>query len=188
MDNINTTNIIGQRFGSVVAIKRTGIMNFKSGQRHSLWEFKCDCGETFISRLNNIKRKKYKDCGKCTNPDPHTKLMYGESSLKALYDSYIRRAKYADLNFNLNIEEFKKITSMNCHYCGIEPSQKKFANKLSYGHYLYNGVDRLDSTKGYLTSNVVPCCKTCNFAKRDLSYGDFINWLKRAYEYLNSTT
>lgn len=188
MGNINSTNIIGQKFGNLTVIKRTGVMNFKSGQRHSVWLFRCDCGKLLESRLNSVKRRVHKCCGKCSKKFTKTVLSYGESSLKALYDSYIRRAKYANLEFSIDISHFKEITSMNCHYCGIEPLQKKFANKSSYGHYLYNGLDRVNSDIGYTLDNIVPCCKQCNFSKRTHTYEEFYSWVKRVYDHLNTTT
>lgn len=29
----------------------------------------------------------------------------------------------------------------------------------------YNGVDRKDNAKGYVTGNCLPCCWPCNYAK-----------------------
>lgn len=46
---------------------------------------------------------------------------------------------------------------------------------------LVNGIDRADSNRGYIKENCLPCCETCNKAKRDLAIDDFYNWLKRAY-------
>lgn len=40
--------------------------------------------------------------------------------------------------------------------------------------YWYNGVDRVDNTKGYTLENCVTCCAEANYAKRALSYADFI--------------
>ena len=50
-----------------------------------------------------------------------------------------------------------------------------------YGEFYYNGIDRKDNFLGYTLSNVVTCCKKCNFLKRDMSYIDFINYIKQIY-------
>lgn len=52
--------------------------------------------------------------------------------------------------------------------------------------YLYNGLDRVDSNKGYLKENVVPCCEICNKAKRDLSLCQFKKWINRLIKYNNN--
>lgn len=54
-----------------------------------------------------------------------------------------------------------------CHYCG----QVNLDEKLT-------GIDRIDNSKGYITSNVVPCCKICNMMKKDLDQQTFINICK----------
>jgi hypothetical protein len=59
---------------------------------------------------------------------------------------------------------FKKISSKDCHYCGVAGP---------------NGTDRLNCAKGYEKSNCVPCCKHCNYVKGNLSLTDFIEWTTR---------
>lgn len=39
-------------------------------------------------------------------------------------------------------------------------------------------IYRIDSTKGYVLSNVRPCCKVCNRAKGTLSLKEFLNWIQ----------
>jgi hypothetical protein len=45
----------------------------------------------------------------------------------------------------------------------------------------YNGIDRVDSTKGYFNENVVSCCKVCNRAKSNLSLDEFKEWISKVY-------
>ncbi len=54
-----------------------------------------------------------------------------------------------------------------CHYCGDVMIDQKLT-----------GIDRIDNSKGYITSNVVPCCKICNMMKRHLNQKTFINICK----------
>jgi hypothetical protein len=46
----------------------------------------------------------------------------------------------------------------------------------------------MDNTCGYTSDNVVPCCKTCNMAKRDMTVQEFTSWLKRACAYSTKTS
>lgn len=85
------------------------------------------------------------------------------------YKEYAIRAKTKGLPFEITIEEFYKMTSGNCVYCG---------------HAGGNGIDRLDSKKGYVKANIVPCCWPCNRMKYTASEADFLNHVKRIYEFM----
>lgn len=66
--------------------------------------------------------------------------------------------------FTLTRKQFEIVRKSTCYYCGLSES---------------NGVDRLYPTLGYTTSNSVPCCKTCNYAKNDLHPDIYIGHLLR---------
>lgn len=66
----------------------------------------------------------------------------------------------------------------------MPPSQSCLSkNPQCNGDYVYNGIDRVDNTKGYTIDNVVPCCGICNMAKGKLNQQEFQNWIKRVYKY-----
>lgn len=62
---------------------------------------------------------------------------------------------------------FMDLTTDNCYYCGAAPAP-------------YNGVDRVEPTRGYEIDNCVTACADCNYAKRDLTKDEFEAWLRRA--------
>jgi hypothetical protein len=66
--------------------------------------------------------------------------------------------------------------STNCHYCEAPPV-------LDNRKLVRNGIDRVDSSKGYVTDNVVPCCRDCNVAKSDLSKAEFLNLVEKIYNH-----
>ena len=43
----------------------------------------------------------------------------------------------------------------------------------------YNGVDRINSSDGYIADNCVPCCETCNRMKMDHDLHDFLEHVKK---------
>ena len=43
----------------------------------------------------------------------------------------------------------------------------------------FNGVDRTDSTKGYVPDNVLPCCQMCNFMKGSVPPNTFIHHVEQ---------
>lgn len=83
--------------------------------------------------------------------------------------------------YTLTLEDCARLYTGNCHYCGARPNQTITA----YAHtkFRVNGIDRVDSTKGYVAENCVSCCATCNFAKRSMSITEFLAWIKRAYDH-----
>lgn len=102
----------------------------------------------------------------------------GESSFARLIRQYKANAARRNLDFLLNDSDVRSLTSSNCEYCGAKPDQR-MQSKDANGAYLYNGIDRLDSTKGYSMDNCVPSCKICNKAKSAMTYQAWREWLNR---------
>ena len=50
--------------------------------------------------------------------------------------------------------------------------------------WAHNGIDRVDSSKGYTIDNVVPCCSACNYAKHEMSVSEFKEYITRVYNHL----
>ena len=110
-----------------------------------------------------------------TNVDPNL------APLKSLYGNYKRRAEKKGKGFNLTLDEFSILIKDSCHYCGIEPNQIHSGAASHRGSIIYNGIDRIDSKEGYVKDNVVTCCKRCNAAKNDMTYTEFVEWIKRVH-------
>jgi hypothetical protein len=90
------------------------------------------------------------------------------SSFKRLYRDYKRRAAKHGWQFSLTPSDFYLLTSQPCYFCAAPPS-KKVAGKYN-NPYIFNGVDRKDSAKGYSLGNCVGCCWTHNDFKGTLSF------------------
>lgn len=93
---------------------------------------------------------------------------------------YKRNAKQKNLEYNLTEEQFVELSQKDCYYCGSKPNNIA-KGKTNYGEYIYNGIDRIENTKGYTIDNVVPCCRICNIAKQQLTLQEFKDWIKRIY-------
>jgi hypothetical protein len=95
-----------------------------------------------------------------------------------LYRHYKQKAQERGLPFDLSEVEFITITSQKCYYCGVKSSMtvKNHATCTTSGFYICNGIDRVDSTKGYAQGNVVPCCSSCNVGKLKRTVDAFITW------------
>ena len=144
-------------------------LNQKDSDNRFLGLFKCDCGNQKVISIRNVISGKTKSCG-CINKAAV------ESTIKYLYNRYKFKAEQKSLIFNLSLEQFKIITSQDCHYCKVKPSQKAKNNNIIY---IYNGIDRKDNNIGYELNNSLPCCKVCNRAKNSMTYIEFIEYLDR---------
>jgi hypothetical protein len=88
------------------------------------------------------------------------------------YSTYKKNAKTKDLEFAITKEQFKEITDQKCRYCNEYSEGKNFV-----------GVDRIDSEVGYVVENCVPCCKDCNYSKRQKTPEAFLDKVKKIYEH-----
>ena len=91
-----------------------------------------------------------------------------------IFKRYQRQAKTRGLTFRISLEEFERLISQPCSYCGI------------YGQDGFVGLDRVDNRIGYFLNpvpNVVPACPECNFAKRVMVKDRFIAMCVRVAEH-----
>jgi hypothetical protein len=66
-------------------------------------------------------------------------------------------------------------------------SPRQFSrNVYNTGNYVYNGIDRIDSSIGYVIENCISCCGRCNVAKMSESQQDFLSWIDRVYSHIHS--
>lgn len=111
---------------------------------------------------------------------------------------------------DISFEDFLRLSQDNCHYCGSGPTGYAHPGKTQDGTvklksrnttnpdkykvpvsahnlgeeaaFIYNGLDRIDSSGIHEKSNTVVCCKTCNYMKRHMPVDDFLTHIKRIYE------
>ena len=165
----------GQRYGRLVVVEEVSRNRF--GRRQ--FRFKCDCGSETVTSW-----RRWKSCG-CLQRDTAAvtnrlkkSLVSGESAFNSLYCRTRISARVRNLDFDLSKTDFRRLIKEPCHYCGQTPSQI-FGVRSRNGSFVYNGLDRFDNFIGYTLGNVVPCCKTCNYAKRNMSVDEFLAWVKQ---------
>lgn len=91
-----------------------------------------------------------------------------EISNNKKFNSYKMSSDTRHISFQICIDKFNEIIKLPCHYC------KLFDDGC-------NGIDRLNSNGPYNNENIVPCCKTCNSMKNDLSIESFKSKIKNVY-------
>lgn len=100
------------------------------------------------------------------------------SGSEKLYGRYQAGAKVRGLQFEISLHYFYLMVIEDCFYCGSPPSQ-------TTSDFLHNGLDRVDSSLGYIEGNCVPACKTCNFAKNNMTLEAFVAWAARVENHLS---
>lgn len=159
-----------------------------------LW--RCDCGKEI--EVESYKIHWRKSCG-CLVQKQNLKRAYKSRSYDTVtisqeYTNHRGNAKVAGRGY-MKKQDWLKIVKQPCFYCGEidirnraamdsykklrgvtlkEEDIEKYAVEL-------NGVDRLDSNKGYEMDNVVPCCGMCNRMKNKFTYKEFIDKIKLIY-------
>ena len=188
-------DLTNKRINRLVVLRFEEYRPDSKGRRKSYYRCKCDCGNEAVISRNELKNGRI-SCG-CAleyfrknilpkNAREMFSLPDGEASFNALYASYQDRCKRKQMEFEFTKKEFRKITSENCFFCGTKPLQS--GRKRNNGSYLHNGIDRIDSSKGYVNGNVLPCCEICNKAKRDLSLDEFLKWINRLIKFRYDNT
>lgn len=106
-------------------------------------------------------------------------LPYGEAAMNGFYATYKRNAKKRNLYFDLTKEQFRTLTAQACTYCGEVPNRERLYSRYFYGGFVGNGIDRVDSLKGYTIENCVSCCFTCNRMKGKLPKQVFLTQVRK---------
>jgi hypothetical protein len=172
MNPRNFNNLLNKTFTRLLVVGRAP--NDKNGDTY--WFCQCSCGSP-VRRVKGyfLRSKKSRSCG-CYQKEHASKFhsgAVGQAASTQCFNNYKHLARAREIVFDLSKEEFLKLTKGNCFYCGCEPYQI-IEVPSGNGTYIYNGIDRLDSSKGYATDNCVPCCGTHNLMKLDTSKEDFI--------------
>ena len=176
---LRTKDEIGGVYDRLTVIKRAGTT--KGGQ--ATWLCKCDCEDEVVVEGAKLRDGHTKSCG-CLKHENKGRQShpFSAAAFNSLFRSMESGAKRRDLEWSLNEEQVMDLTKQNCYYCGIGPQQEHQRIGCN-GSYIYNGLDRIDNAKGYITDNIVSCCKYCNFAKHDRSLEDFMIWISRIYKH-----
>lgn len=152
--------------------------------KHAKFFVQCKkCNKIYSRRASVIRQMlKSHQCNNCKRlrlNKPLNVLQY------KLYCAYKSGAKARNLEWNLTEADFLKLIKSNCKYCGCEPhkKQKVYYELRKKEFELVNGIDRIDSTKGYTLDNCVSCCEQCNKMKLTYSVKDFLNKVKDIYDF-----
>lgn len=174
-------DLTGLKFSKLTVVKYAG----QNKHKHNIWLCLCECGKETIGSTGDIRRGHKQSCGCFFNSiikRGANKKAPGESACHQAYLQYKHKSIRRNIQFELSFEKYKELSSQCCYYCNALPNNKAYTRSKN-GFYINNGIDRVDNSKGYIYNNVVPCCKTCNFNKADIS----VEMVEKIYEFIRKT-
>lgn len=190
---IDGSDYINRVFGRLTVISLVDPIKDSDDKYRTAYLCHCSCGNDLIVSRHHLQNKSgRRSCG-CLNDENRSKLGLSKRKLppdlasgKVLYEK-----AYSD--GNISFKDFCRISKLNCFYCDKEPSNShnKYLHRDKWGKnsdfakengtFIYNGLDRIDSSRGHDLDNVVPCCFQCNRSKSDKSLDEFGEWICHVY-------
>lgn len=173
------SDIIGNTYGDikVISFDRFEKATTKSRGEEIRFYFltKCiKCGKETVRFFNKTQWNKTSGCKSCN-------VAFDIPSLNDILRVYKDGARSRNINWCLTNDQFLNLISKNCYYCGNIPQIRKHDRSVNKKEV--NGIDRLDSSKGYTIDNCVTCCTMCNYMKLSSSKNEFLNHVEKIYNY-----
>lgn len=166
----------GKVFGKLTVVRESDYR--KSKKVH--WVCSCECGTTTLVSSTNLMHDNTTSCG-CSAYESRrgsNSNLYRGGMYRAEINRYKKSAEQRGFSFDLTNEDAERLMKSVCVYSGTQP-------KPDQRGLVRNGIDRVDSTKGYTKDNCVAACSTCNMMKRDMPYETFIEHINRIYQNLS---
>jgi hypothetical protein len=178
----------GLKFNRITLLKRSD----KKNKGSFYWDGICECGNPILAIPSKVASGEIKSCGCfCREKSSERFKKLGEMARKdppkISSAKHVWRSSYKD--GDIDFEDWLNLTQQFCYYCGRQPLNcYNMAHKLSSkeqkenGNFVYNGLDRIDSSLPHNKNNVVPCCYQCNWAKSAMPQKDFFDLMMKIYE------
>jgi hypothetical protein len=155
---------------------------------HFKAKVRCECGNEFITKCTNLRTERSKSCKDCSFKKREQKKRQITQIEQIFKRLVLDRCIKNNIEVNITSEDYGRIGSLNCYYCGDTPQfTQRFKNRkyVNTEILFINGVDRLNPKKGYNLDNCVSCCTSCNYAKHILTEEEFKNKVIKIYNNLN---
>lgn len=155
-------------------IKRGRDIGKNPPSNNFIWAACERCGKLrWVHYSKKTEKPRWNYCGSCgcTLAVRKPKVSFSERRINRLFTSFKVRARRRNLVSNLSKILFVELADSDCYYCGNKPANKENdRGKI----YTYQGIDRVDNSKGYEVDNVVPCCIVCNKMKKAMGQEEFL--------------
>lgn len=174
-------NILNQKFGMLIVIERLPdiIVNYSKVHSIPIWRCKCDCGNIRDVRVDYLIRGSATSCGCNKNTKGGWKFSSNRLSISERLFNYWKASNAVrQKGYSISLGQFISLIHEDCYYCGIKPNTIYSINNDSI---LINGIDRVDNTIGYTSTNCVSCCPICNRMKLNQTQEEFFEKIKTIY-------
>lgn len=178
-------DLYGEKFGRLYVV---GLNSAKRADGVAFWNCVCDCGVFVCVKSQALRTGKTQSCGCLWEPSIRASRMIPDRRLagfRSIVNHYIHAAKKKGHEWSLPFETARELMESECHYCGVSSSLVHVSLAQCRTKTMYNGIDRIDNTVGYVPGNVVACCTFCNFQKSNHDYDEFVGWINRVSDNLN---
>ena len=177
----------GMKYDKLTFVRKTDKKAGKNSRRYK-WELVCECGNTHYCDPYQVTCGNIKNCPRCADRTQgglsHRIYTPTISSARRVWAYYKKEG--------LDFDTFYDLSQQPCYYCNCLPhttiniASGKMAERYSElqrseGQFTYNGLDRIDSTKGHTVDNIVPCCWDCNMSKMAQTLDEFLDHIERMY-------
>ena len=193
------TPYLGKRQGRLLVTEVLISSKGDSDKRRGVYKCICDCGNVIEVFGTQIKQ------GKCSCGCLQYEARFGTGYRKRKpdrvtytiqYQNHQRSAKERGY-IPLDKDRWKEMVLKECHYCGeidnrntmAQMSQRKgfvkdvTVEEIAMYEVPCNGIDRIDSKKGYELDNIVPCCAQCNYMKIQYPQEQFLKKAEQIHTY-----
>jgi len=177
-------DLVNKKIGILTVLNYSHSHVQPSGQKRAMWDVVCECGVKKKMSTGTLTNGTI-SCGCIFNKrrkEGLHKKEFGEANFNYKYISYKHSAKNRNINFYLTKDEFRNIIIKKCEYCNLE-GKLHHTKRSANGLFISNGIDRVDSSKDYILDNCVPCCRTCNIMKNSLTRNEFLEHIKKIYNF-----
>ena len=187
-----STHKVGDFHGKLEVLE---VISNNTPGKHVSLRCLCHYCDTEVIMNNGNLAKKMNSCG-CQQNNSDTwksvgsktkpwQLPSGQAARNNLEFQYKRSARERNFEYQLTTEEFTKLVSGECRYCGDSLTQVKKGQGKTSGDFRYTGIDRIDSTRGYTIDNCVSCCWLCNNMKYTTEESVFLKHVEKIHNHNN---
>jgi hypothetical protein len=151
----------GAQFGKLTVIKDNGTSDLLC---------RCECGNVKTVKRYYLTRPKSRCVKSCGCTARGIRRRHIDAGIRFAYAEKKSLARRLGVRFELSLDQYKQLISQHCHYCNAAPVLR---GRRGFQFIGQESLDRKDPNGDYVTSNVVPCCLSCNFRKGAKPYKDF---------------
>lgn len=171
-------------YAHFIAKERIGYV-IKSNKKYPIYKANCKaCNKEVAIPAPRLTSGEFKSCGcsrKLSEKDKNDQSI-NTPAFNRLFSKMKKGAKERGYLFEIEKELVYSLIKSKCYYCSSAP-MTEYKSCKERG-LLYNGIDRINNSLGYIESNIVPCCFFCNSMKSNKDLNLFLVKIEEIYNNL----